>query len=49
MNDAMLPKAPIATMSKATTLQDKDTSMVEDESIANSQMVMMGQLRQIID
>ena len=45
----MPPKAPIASILKATTLQDKDTSIVENKSTTNSQMVTMGQLRQIVD
>ena len=45
----MLPKALVALTLRATTLCDRDTSMVEDDSITNLQMVTMGQLRQIVD
>ena len=41
-------KAFVATTLRATTLQE-DTSIVENKSITNSQMVMMGQLRQIVE
>jgi hypothetical protein len=45
----MPPKVPVVIILKATTLQDKDTSIVENKSTTNSQMVTMGQLRQIVD
>ena len=41
----MPPKVPVASISKATTLYNKDTSMVKDNNITDSQMVTMGQLR----
>ena len=45
----MLFKAPVATILKVTTLWDEDTSIVGDKSMADLQMVTIGQLRQIID
>ena len=42
-------KTPVAMTSKATTLQDKNTNMVEDKSIEDSQVVTMKQLREIVD
>ena len=47
--DAMPPKALVVIILRATTLQDKDTSMVENESIKDSQVVTMKQLREIVD
>ena len=35
-------KAPVALILKAATLQDKNISIVEDESMTNLQIVMMG-------
>ena len=49
MVDAMPPKTPVAIISKATTSQDKNTNIVEDESIKDSQVVTMKQLREIVD
>ena len=45
----MPPKAFVTLISKAATLYDKDISMVEDKSMIDSQMVMMGQFRQIVN
>ena len=45
----MPPKIPVAITSKATTSHNKDISMVEDESIKDSQVVTMKQLREIVD
>src|SRR6266702_833081 len=42
-------KTPVATTSKATTSQDKNTNIVEDESIKDSQVVTMKQLREIVN
>ena len=42
-------KALVAIILKATTLQDKDTSIVKDESIEDLQVVIMKQLREIVD
>jgi len=47
--DAMPPKALVVIILRATTLQDKDTSMVENESIKDSQVVIIKQLREIVD
>ena len=45
----MPPKAPVAIMSKAATLYNKDTSMVKDKSIEDSQVVTMKLLREIVN
>ena len=42
-------KILITIMLKATTLQDKDTSIVEDKSMEDLQVVTMKQLREIVD
>jgi hypothetical protein len=42
-------KVPVALILKAIILCDGDISMVEAESIENLQVVMIGQLRQIVD
>ncbi len=45
----MPPKALVVTILRATTLWDKDTNIVEDESIEDSQVVTMKQLKEIVD
>ena len=45
----MPPKVLVTIILKATTLQDKDTSMVEDKSIKDLQVVTIKQLKEIID
>ena len=45
----MPSKAPAATMLKATTSHNKDTSIVEDKSIKDLQVVTMKQLREVVD
>ena len=42
-------KVLAATTLRATTLQDEDTTIVEDESIEDLQVVTMKELREIID
>ena len=42
-------KALVAMMSKVTTLQDKDISIVEDKNIKDLQVVTIKQLREIVD
>ena len=45
----MPPKAPVTLILKAATSCDKDTNIMENKNMTNSQMVTMGQLRQIVD
>ena len=45
----MLPKTPAMTLGLSTLRRDDDTSIVDDDMTQDSQLVTMGQLREITD
>ena len=45
----MPPKTPVAIISRATTSRDKDTSMVDSSGLLDSQVVIIRELKEIVE